>query len=298
MITRQRGNDGADYHWLTVAVKATDAQQQKSGFRLMCSYCYLYRCAELNGGVQIGVDLGAGGIGPHTYMVLDRCYLACLDAANKSPFGFNWCSKVLVKACVGKGNMTPGQETNSLVTFASEANAVGPDIRICHCTLFMAVWSDGIDVRATAVAAAGNTHWPAACLTYQNNLQVHGTTLHYTDFIRDQHDKPGGVLTIISDAKGNCYTPEETSFGGGAAFSTPADDEMTLSDWNALGVVDNDVYGSITPTYLNENNYVPSTVSHTAETTGRTTTSDGVYQDYYGNSPVGGAYRGAVSRAV
>lgn len=272
-----------------------NALQPKSGWRLMVDYCYLYRSAELNGGIQIGVDLGAGGCGPHNYLVFDRVYMGCLDDPNKGPFSFTYCSYVMVKGCVGKGSLDATQETNNLVTFSSEYNAGGVDIRIVQSSIFMNVWANGLLVAQGQGLATGRTYWPAAFLTFENNLQIHGATLHYTDFIYDPLLRQnGGTGPSCDSCVGNVFVPDESAFGGGLAFSIPDNVDLTLAQLNAETFADGNAYGTMTADALIAADYVPS---GTPETTNRTTTSKGVFQDYYGNNPVGGTYCGAVSRA-
>ncbi len=78
-------------------------------------------------------------------------------------------------------------------------------------------------------------------------------------------------------------------------FSAPGADH-SLSTWNALPYVEGDVYGSIDANTLVAADFVPDASTYVPETTNRTTTSKGVYQDYYGGDPRDQAWAGAVSR--
>lgn len=262
---------------------STNAIQPKSGFRLMVDYCYLYRCAERNGGVQMGAEIATGGIGPHLYMVFDRSYADCLQATSKSPMGFDFCKNVHVKGSVLRGDLTT---TNNgyILAFTSAANAICENVRIAHCTMYTK--------RNNHESILISSYQSTPFLTFENNLLARGLE-HYADLIQDE-TSVGAYVSV----KNNVYCPNQQNSNPSNLVFRVANVQMNLATWLAEAEIDGDTWGTITPEEIDSLSFVPDETDHPSETTNRTFTSEGVFQDYYGNSPVGHTYVGAVSRAI
>lgn len=256
---------------------AEKALQSKSGFRMLTSWVYLYRCAATNGGVQAGVDLAAGGIGPHRYQVYDRCYISAHSGKNETPINFEACEHVVVKASVVRGDFDP-KTTGSMIVWLRQPNAGGDDVRLLHDTFYSRRKRETFEVLSS--------YWADGFLTFENNLVARGFA-GYQDILMDDSTRNGAFRSV----RGNVYTPDQ---GRNEVFRV-AGHQMRIGGWRNEPFVEKEAYGSISPEALEAASFLLDPEVHVPETTTRTTTSVGVYQDYYGWDPKGRTWSGAVS---
>ncbi len=254
--------------------------QAKSAFRMLTSFVYLYRCSAKNSGVQAGVDIAADGIGKHRYQVYDRCFMSCLSGNNKVPINFESVEHVIVKACVIRGDFEP-TTTGSMIRWLRQPNAGGDDVRLVHNTFYGKRERETFEVLGS--------YWADRFLTFENNLVARGFAAYFAI-----HQDKGSTTSQFATCSGNVYSPDQGKLDVFVIAGLYGD----LMDFLDRPEVSGDSYGSISPDELESSDYLPDPAKHIVETTARTSTSIGTYQDYYGRDPNGHTWVGAVAGPV